>query len=219
MKKILLVDLENCPNQISKLLEDLADYSRVVVCYSQSSAKIPIDWLIPLSKIISRNRLKIIKMPNSGKNAADFGITFWAGFFMAKLPKKAHFDILSNDTDLNFAIDLLNAENRSACRIGKELKENKIPAPTKVREAVAVTLDTKKEQTAFHLYCQYLERIPCRPAKQDTILNSIRAVLKETVETSNAVFNQLKENGIIKIDNNKVSYNQQKLVLLLSKLK
>ena len=74
--KVLLIDLENCPSQINELLENLENYSQVVICYAQSGAKIPIDWILPLTKVVNDDHLKIIKMPTIGKNAADFGITF-----------------------------------------------------------------------------------------------------------------------------------------------
>lgn len=77
--RVLLIDLENCPSQINQLMTHLEKYSMVVVCYAQSGAKIPIDWLMPLTGIVNNKRLKWVKMPTTGKNAADFGITFWAG--------------------------------------------------------------------------------------------------------------------------------------------
>ena len=46
-------------------------------------------------------------MPNAGKNAADFGIAFWAGILVSQLPDDTHFDIISNDADLDFVVDLL----------------------------------------------------------------------------------------------------------------
>jgi len=41
--KVLLIDLENCPNQINDLLSTLSDYAQVVICYAQSGAKVPLD--------------------------------------------------------------------------------------------------------------------------------------------------------------------------------
>ena len=77
--KVLLIDLENCPDQIFQLQEKLEQFSQVVVCYAQTGAKIPLDWLIPLSVAVSSSKLKIFKMTHAGKNAADFGICFFAG--------------------------------------------------------------------------------------------------------------------------------------------
>ncbi len=74
--KVLLIDLENCPDQISQLQEKLEEFSQVVICYAQTGAKIPLDWLIPLSLVVSSNKLKIFKMTNAGKNAADLVFVF-----------------------------------------------------------------------------------------------------------------------------------------------
>jgi len=75
--KVLLIDLENCPNQIHQLQKNLEQFSQVVICYAQSGAKIPLDWLMPLSATVNANKLKVFKMANGGKNAADFGICFF----------------------------------------------------------------------------------------------------------------------------------------------
>ena len=98
--RILLIDLENCPDQIYHLQENLEQFSQVVICYAQTGAKIPLDWLISLSATVSSNKLKIVKMTNGGKNAADFGICFFAGVLMQHFQKETHFVIISNDTDL-----------------------------------------------------------------------------------------------------------------------
>jgi hypothetical protein len=108
--RVLLIDLENCPDQISQLQEKLEQFSQVVICYAQSGAKIPLDWLIPLSGTVSSNKLKIFKMTNGGKNAADFGICFFAGVLMQQLHKQTHFVIISNDTDLDHVVNLLKSQ-------------------------------------------------------------------------------------------------------------
>lgn len=75
-EKVLLIDLENCPNQIQQLQNDLAAFVHVIICYAQNNSKIPLDWLMTLVTAVNENRLKIIKMESGGKNAADFGICF-----------------------------------------------------------------------------------------------------------------------------------------------
>ena len=108
--RVLLIDLENCPDQISQLQEKLEQFSQVVICYAQTGAKIPLDWLIPLSATVISNKLKIFKMTNGGKNAADFGICFFAGVLMQQLHKETHFEIISNDTDLDHVVNLLRSQ-------------------------------------------------------------------------------------------------------------
>jgi len=125
--KVLLIDLENCPNQLHHLPSDLANYTQVVICYAQSASKIPLNWLVPLSTAISANKLKIQKMERAGKNSADFGICFLAGALMHELPENTHFVIVSNDTDLDHTVHLLKSNGRSSERVGT--KEGLINTP------------------------------------------------------------------------------------------
>lgn len=215
--KVLLIDLENCPSQLNELLDNLANYSQVVICYAQSGAKIPIDWILPLTKVVNDNHLKIIKMSSVGKNAADFGIAFYAGVLMAKTSKKTHFDIVSNDTDLDFVIDLLNAKKRTAKRIGKTKKEEltipiepikEIKAPVK---AIEISNTVVSKVAPLQEYCTHLANYPnSKPSKESTLLNSIKSKLKDTV-VPNELLTTLIKQGVVMINNGKVTYNQQKI--------
>jgi hypothetical protein len=200
--RVLLIDLENCPNQAQQLMENLEKYSHVVVCYAQSGAKIPLDWVIPLTTTVNEDRLKIIKMPNSGKNAADFGITFWAGMLMAQLPPQTHFDIVSNDTDLDHVVSLLISQQRSAQRIGTK---KEYPA------IVTVTKETETEtQDYLQKYCEHLKN-HSKPAKKETLLNSIKNKFKVNDIDPEELFVELVKQGIINIKDNKITYNPQKI--------
>jgi len=147
--RVLLIDLENCPSQINQLMNNLEQYSHVVVCYAQSGAKIPLDWIVPLTATVNDNRLKIVKMPNSGKNAADFGITFWAGVFMTQLPLQTHFDIVSNDNDLDHVVSLLKSQQRSAERIGIKKGNSQIVSVTS--EPIALSKENYIQEYCLHL--------------------------------------------------------------------
>ncbi|WP_421203459.1 PIN domain-containing protein [Aeromonas enteropelogenes] len=116
--KVLLIDLENCPSQINELQKNLNEYSLVVICYAHSNAKIPLDWLAPLNNTINAERLKIFKMTTNGKNAADFGINFYAGMLMQQMPSNSNFVIMSDDADLDHVVNLLRNQSRIAERIG-----------------------------------------------------------------------------------------------------
>lgn len=83
--RTLLIDLENCPNHIQELQDSLRDYDKVIICYASTGAKIPLDWLMPLHETISAGHLQIHKMDSIGKNAADFGIFFFAGMLAQQL--------------------------------------------------------------------------------------------------------------------------------------
>lgn len=194
--KVLFIDLENCPNQIQKLLEDLEQYSSVVICYAQSGAKIPLDWLIPLSATIQSNKLKILKMASAGKNSADFGICFSAGALMQQLPQQTHFVISSNDTDLDHVISLLQSHGRSAERIGTQ-KPDKTPTVTQLDTAPPIKT-----------YCMHLVTYSKnRPAKKDTLINSIKNKFKDDPKTADNVFQSLMAQQAIAVSENKINYN------------
>ncbi|MDP3010055.1 MAG: PIN domain-containing protein [Methylococcales bacterium] len=213
--RVLLIDLENCPSQINQLMTHLEKYSMVVVCYAQSGAKIPIDWLMPLTGIVNNKRLKWVKMPTTGKNAADFGITFWAGVLMAKLPPNTHFDIVSNDTDLDHVVGLLIDQKRTAERVGTK-KEN-LPIPTAI---VTTKTDLKLQEYYLHEYCLSLINMKTgKPAKKETLLNSIKAKFKSDNIDAEQLVKSLIKNGIIDSSNeNKIMYNEQKLIQLANTL-
>lgn len=211
--RVLLIDLENCPSQINQLMENLEQYSQVVVCYAQSGAKIPVDWIMALTTIINDNRLKLVKMPTVGKNAADFGITFWAGILMAQLPENTHFDIVSNDTDLDYAVSLLIDQGRSAERVGIKKEVQIAPTPVVIPKAVVKTaaIATENEYKFLYEYCVHLFKYVNRPVNKTTLLNSINAKFKNENIDGNKIIELLIKNDIAVIKENKVSYNQQKL--------
>jgi hypothetical protein len=209
--RVLLIDLENCPNQINQLMTHLEKYSMVVVCYAQSGAKIPIDWLMPLTGIVNNKRLKWVKMPTTGKNAADFGITFWAGVLMAKLPPNTHFDIVSNDSDLDHVVSLLIDQKRTAERVGTK-KEN-LSISTEIKAtSVTTKIDIKSQNHYLHEYCLSLINMKTgKPAKKETLLNSINAKFKSDNIDAEKLVETLIRNAVITINESKIAYNQQKL--------
>lgn len=192
--KVLLIDLENCPSQIKQLQSDLTTFSQVVICYAQNSPKIPLDWLMNLTTAINDNKLKIIKMENGGKNSADFGICFFAGVIMQSLPEESHFVVISNDTDLDHVVRLLVSQGRSAERIGKQKDE--------------IPYATEKSTNLLGVYCTHLITYSKnRPAKEETLINSIKNKFKDIPSTADDIFKSLKNQLAIEITDGKVTYN------------
>ena len=181
-------------------MENLECYSQVVVCYAQSDAKIPLDWIVPLTATVNDKRLKIVKMPNGGKNSADFGITFWAGVLMAQLPENTEFDVVSDDADLDHVVSLLISQQRSAQRIGAK-KMEKPPVFSPIKQSLAV-----------QEYCSHLvKHNKSRPVKKETLLNSIRSKFKSNDVNPEELLEELSREGAIAVKENKISYNQQKI--------
>ncbi len=208
--RVLLVDLENCPSQIQQLMKNLEQYSHVIVCYAQSGAKIPLDWIVPLTATVNDNRLKVVKMPNGGKNAADFGITFWAGVLMSQLPLQAHFTIVSNDSDLDHVVSLLISQQRSAERIGA--KKESILLPPRVNESATTVQNRQIQEYCLHL----VNHNKNRPAKKETLINNIKSKFKDNGIVPEELFNQLVKEFAIALpaEGNKITYNEQKIAKL-----
>ena len=99
-------------------------------------------------------------------------------------------------------------------RIGKARKEDVTIKPIIVTPPVPVEPIKpipEKEITPFQKYCLHLAKYAHRPAKQDTLLNSIKAMFKDGKVNSNEILAKLIKQGVVTINSNKVSYNQQRL--------
>ena len=207
--KILLIDLENCPSQIHQLMANLEDYVQVVICYAQSGAKIPIDWILPLTAMVNSHKLKIAKMPTVGKNAADFGIAFWAGMLIKESPQDTYFEIVSNDNDLEHVVNLLNDQGRNAVRIGMKKEPAQLPAN-----------DIKDGGVHCHYaqeYCRHLlNHDKNRPVKKETLLNSIKGKFKLDAINPELVFDTLSKQGVVAVKDNKILYNANKIAQIAS---
>jgi hypothetical protein len=203
-EKVLLIDLENCPSKLEQLPTDLANYLQVLICYATSKSNLPLSWLLPLSDAISAKRLKIIKMDHVSKNAADFGICFLAGSLMQEVPKETHFVIVSNDKDLDHVVHLLKSHGRSAERIGTQKEEkNSSLSPEQIPPTI---------QRSIADYCNHLITFKAnRPAKIETLLNSIKAKFKINSSDSESIYKILLSSGAIKTNGQKIVYNDKKI--------
>jgi len=165
--RVLLIDLDNCPQQLAQLPENLAGFSRIVVCYGSQEPKLPLSLVTALAEPIMGGRLEIVGMAKNGKNAADFGLCFYAGKLMAQMPPETEFTLLSEDTDLDHAVNLLRDNGRVARRMnGRDGDKAKI-------------LSDSTTATAGQDYAELcLKPGRPRPASRATLLNSIKAFNK-----------------------------------------
>jgi hypothetical protein len=219
--KVLLIDLENYPSQINELPKVLTQYHLVVICYAQSNARIPIDWLMPLNDTINKAQLKIFRMTSNGKNAADFGISFYAGMLMSQLPPDAHFVIMSDDQDLDHVVNLLKNQQRSAERLGMRKDEPKAIKPAAQADAITSAAEPIKTSSKdpltplIKLYCAHLITYKKnRPAKKTTLLNSITNKLGDEKHRSEALFQALVKLQALQIQDTKVQYFDKRIVEL-----
>lgn len=205
VSKVLLIDLENCPGKIQQLQDDLKDYTKVVICYAKTGAKIPLDWLMALNETINSNRLQVYKMETAGKNSADFGICFYAGMLAQQLGEGADFTIVSDDTDLDHLVSLLNSQRHTAQRQGK-IKAVKAP------RKIAASGVAPEVMSGVRIYCEYLATpSSSRPGSVTTLKNSIRSHMKQNTAVSEAVFAQLVNLKVVSLNDTKPAYNNAKI--------
>lgn len=198
---VLLLDLENCPHHLNHLPKSLEQFDRVIICYAQRGPKVPLDWLVPLSKALQQERLTIHKMDQTGKNSADFGICFFAGLLAQELPENTHFVIVSNDGDLDHTINLLHRIGRSAERVGSQKVEPN---------------DAAGDAQALARYCQHLMTYrKNRPARVDTLRNSIQNKFKTDPALAARLYDALLREGVIHVDEGQLSYDDAVIGRLL----
>jgi hypothetical protein len=196
-----LIDLENCPGQIQQLKCSLDDYSQVVICYANGSPRVPLDWVGSLASAMTNHRLRVIRMGTSGKNAADFGISFFAGSLMQELPKETHFTIISNDTDLDHVVGLLKSQGRGAERVGY--------AGEKPEPVAVIPADNPPELPSC---CAILlKQVNNRPGSEGALKNSLKAACGQNPLKAQSIFEALVKNKVIAINSGKLSYDDQQL--------
>lgn len=199
--RALLIDLDNCPKQIDELPQVLTGFARAIACYGSAEPKVHLSLLTLLAPALHEEKLKIIKMEKRGKNAADFGLAFWAGRLTAEMPAETEFLILSQDTDLDHVVNLLRGLGRKVERIdGKtaQLEIREKPVAAKSRQTVA-----KKSSADFvaEYGAKYLQTGKPRPTKKNTLLNSIKSAFKNKKEIKpEEVLQGLLKRGFVAID-------------------
>jgi hypothetical protein len=200
---VLLIDLDNCPNQIEQLAQNLEKYARIIVCYGSQPPKISLNLALLLANPIYHKRLEFVGMQKNGKNAADFGLCFYAGRLSAQLSvEQTEYLIVSNDTDLDHAVNLLIQQGCKAKRIGnKPPPESAILAPTGEDMPQKITLIAKAYRSHKDTHLKN------RPTKKVTLLNDIRTFCRNKFpHHEQEVFDFLEQQAYFKIEGGKIIY-------------
>jgi hypothetical protein len=202
--RALLIDLDNCPKQIDLLHQALAGITRAVACYGGVEPKVQVGLVPLLAAAINAGKLDIIKMEKKGRNAADFGLAFWAGRLMAEMPPETEFIILSQDGDLDHVVSLLRHAGRKVERLDGKASKIEIspkPAAAKSRPSAATTTKRSLDELVEDYCRQQLQTVKTRPVKKTTLLNSIKSCFKKHKEVNpDKIMQALLERGIITID-------------------
>ncbi len=162
--RVLLIDLDNCPKELAELPNELANFTRIVACYGVNEPRLSISLVRALAPAIHEGRLEFVGMDLRGKNAADFGLAFWAGRLLERLPAETEFVILSRDNGLEHVVNLLRREHRTARRAGSAVE--------------ATTGVDPDDASAEEFYTERLRAQLHRPKRRRTLLKGIRSYLQ-----------------------------------------
>lgn len=188
--RILLLDIENCPDQLSWLGDELPAFERIIACHGPVEPKLPLSLVKELATAIHAGQLEFVGMARGGKNAADFGLAFLAGKLAAELPLETEFYILSKDTDLDHVVDMLQQLPRKAKRI-----------TGRILPAAAKGSDESGMSAAEEFWEHQLRGQRDRPVRRESLLNAIRNYFRtRRTVNSEAVLRGLLESGAVAED-------------------
>ncbi len=113
---VLLIDVDNCPNEVGNLHELVDRFDRVIAAYAGASPKVPLSLVALLAEALAGGTLDLVGIDHKRKNAADFALAFQAGRLSVEMPQNTEFVVLSDDSDLDNVVDLLRKHGFSVCR-------------------------------------------------------------------------------------------------------
>jgi hypothetical protein len=116
--RVLLIDLDNCPKELAKLSDEVQNFARVIACYGAVEPRLTLSLVRALAQPIHEGRLEFVGMEVRGKNAADFGLAYWAGRLVEQMPPETEFVVISRDQALDHVVNLLRRDDRAARRLG-----------------------------------------------------------------------------------------------------
>lgn len=201
--RALLIDLDNCPKQLEQLPETLESFARIVVCYGGTEPKVPLRMVPHLTAAIHTGRLALVGMQKKGKNAADFGLAFWAGRLVAEMPPETEFLIMSQDADLDHVVHMLQDAQRAVERVDGKTKRTPGRAAPARRVVVEPSSPPAAEEDVVAEYCAvYLRLGKSRPVRKVTLANSIRAFCKNHKKAvlPEEILQGLVTRGVVHID-------------------
>ena len=110
-QEIILIDFENIPDLPEYKLSDIF---KIIILVGSDQHKISFETVQKSQKL--GNKVEWIKVNERGKNALDFYIAYYLGFYLSKYPKKT-FKIFTNDKGLDPLIHYLQQNNITITRL------------------------------------------------------------------------------------------------------
>ncbi|MBT5707453.1 MAG: hypothetical protein HOI66_14145 [Verrucomicrobia bacterium] len=188
--KYILIDYENVQPKSLAILDN--EDVRVFVFVGELQSKIPFELASAMQRL--GQNAEYVKIGGNGSNALDFHIAFFIGKLSERDPSGS-FHIISKDTGFDPLIKHLNGRNILAQR-AKTLTE--------------VSSQDSSRGNIDAIVKQLRVRGKSRPRKVKTLANTIKAFSKKALNDTEvmALIDQLKEQNLITIEKDNVSYKQ-----------
>lgn len=219
-EEFLIIDIENCPGYIKDLEKHKKKYQKVIICYSQNKTKVSLS--LPeifdiFNDMYASDKLDFFQVPSEQKNAADFGISFYAGMLTQKIKKGSKITILSDDGELESVVNILKKIGFKSERIG--YKFEKIGTINEGKSVKSIRTISNKNTSkdsclseGMKKYCKYLSKAEKgRPSKKTTLRNSIKSQIPDNKIEPDDIIQELIECKIIKVNDSKIIYDNNKL--------
>jgi ribosomal protein L15 len=148
-------------------------------------------------------------MPKTGANSADFGLTFIAGRLSAQLEKGGSIDVMSNDTAMSYAVELLGQIGIQSTHI-KQLAE-----PVKIEQSQLAVQEIKikpKPQIEVNVDKKVLQLLAKnQPKKPKSLLKSLMSWCNLNLQQAEILLEKLQQIKVVVIEQNKCEYNKKEL--------
>lgn len=190
----VLIDYENVqPASMAALAQE---HFKVIVFVGTSQAKIAFEVASALQHLGSR--AEYVKISGSGPNALDFHIAFYIGQLAAQEPG-AYFHIISKDTGFDPLIQHLKTKKVIASRWQDiaDIPLVKATQPTVASEKLTLIIANLRKHGA------------AKPRTVTTLSSTINTLFQKKLSEKevSALVQQLQKQGIVTVNDSKVSYN------------
>jgi hypothetical protein len=193
-KSIILIDYENVQDVNLKPLLNLDSLIKV---FHNANQKFSSSFL-KLAMEFGKERMELIQISGSGKNAADFHIAYFLGKLTHEIANPS-FYIISKDNGFKPLVNFIKSHDKIDC-----VEDNKIP---NIAAKESVVKEIKSDNYAIVLKHLSDPKMP-KPKKERTLRNQIISICHKKISEAEAdvIIRRLIAEKVIHSQNGSISY-------------
>jgi len=209
-KNVVLIDYENVQNVD---LRPLLDHEVLIKVFHNESQKFT-SAFTHLALAFGKEKIELVKISGTGKNAADFHIAYFLGK-LAKEPGGAAFHIISKDTGFKPLVNYVSKEEKVPCfqetaiadiPLLKPVAPAAVHRPVKDHYQAAIPRPVKDN---YQLVVEFLskKKVP-KPKRKKALLHQILDFRKNRISESEAeeIIKKLIADKVIHCTGEAISY-------------